>query len=323
MKNIDLNLLFVFEMLYEVRHVTKSAERLHLTQSAVSHSLGRLRIMLDDPLFIRVPSGLQPTERAHKLAPRIRAALKEMSSLISPQLFDPATSTRHFIMSASSGYFADVIARLIAMVRMRAPNISLQVTNSGSLLTRGLDEDQIDVALGAFAHVPSRFRTETLLRDELVWVSGKDHLMGTSARGDEVLLNRLRVGTASEFVVDRPHASIARDEIVRHAILPFNGEEVDFSSATVGKDVRIVVADAATMMSVVTTTDMIGLLPHRYVKTHSRFRHVKIVRRPRNKRETVEISLLWPKRTTEDVGLKWFRSLIHEATGSSKPMARA
>jgi DNA-binding transcriptional LysR family regulator len=322
MKNIDLNLLFVFEVLYEVRHVTKSAERLHLTQSAVSHSLGRLRVMLSDPLFIRVPSGLQPTERAHRLAPQIRAALKEMRSLISPQLFDPATSTRHFTMSASSGYFADVIARLIAMVRMRAPNISMQVINGGPLLTRGLDEGQIDVALGAFAHVPSRFQTETLLRDELVWVSGKDHLIGTSARRDEVLVNRPRVGTASEFVVDRPHASIARDEIVRHAILPFN-EEVDHSSATVDQNMRIVVADAATTMSVVTTTDMIGLLPRRYVKTHARFRHVGIVQRPRNKRETVEISLLWPKRTTEDVGLKWFLSLIHEATSSSKPMARA
>lgn len=320
MRNIDLNLLFVFEVLYEVRHVTKSAERLHLTQSAVSHALGRLRSMLNDPLFVRVPSGLQPTERAHQLAPQIRAALKQMRSLVSPQVFDPATSVRHFTMSASSDYFADAIARLIVMFRKRAPGISLQVINSGPLLTRGLDQEQIDVALGAFVHVPSRFRTETLVRDELVWVSGKDYPTGKGARRDAALLARPRVGTASEFVADRPRPAFAGDEIIRHAILRSDAG-LELSSGAEDNNTRMVVADAGTIMSVVTSTDMVALVPSRYVKTHPRFRDVKIVERPRDKREAVEISLLWLDRTTEDSGLKWFRSLIREATSSSSPIA--
>jgi DNA-binding transcriptional LysR family regulator len=72
MMDIDLNLLRVFELLYEEGNMTRAAARLCLTQSAVSHALARLRIALEDPLFVRVPSGLQPTERAHQLAPRLR-----------------------------------------------------------------------------------------------------------------------------------------------------------------------------------------------------------------------------------------------------------
>jgi DNA-binding transcriptional LysR family regulator len=269
-----------------------------------------------------VPSGLQPTERAHQLAPQIRAALKQMRSLISPQPFDPATSARHFTISASSNYFGPVIARLIVLLRMRAPDFSLQVINSGPLLTRSLDQGQIDVALGAFAHVPSRFRRETLLRDEFVWVSGKGHLIGKGARRDEVLLNRPRVGIASEFVGDRPRALFARDEIIHDANLRVD-EGVDLPSAIVDHNMRIVVADAATVMSVVATTDMVALISSRYVKTHASLRDVRIVERPRNKRETVEISLLWHDRTTEDEASKWFRSLIHEATRSSALMTRA
>src|SRR6266850_937710 len=69
MMDIDLNLLRIFDILYDERNVTRAAARLFLTQSAVSHALARLREVLGDPLFMRIPSGLQPTERAHQPAP--------------------------------------------------------------------------------------------------------------------------------------------------------------------------------------------------------------------------------------------------------------
>src|SRR5258708_22863692 len=104
MNNFDLRLLYVFEVLYEEKNVTRAAKRLHLTQSAISHALARLRAMLDDPLFVRGPSGLLPTDRAHHLAPRLRTALAEVRSLVTPYTFDPISSDRHFTISAS-GYF--------------------------------------------------------------------------------------------------------------------------------------------------------------------------------------------------------------------------
>ena len=71
----DLNLLLAFDALWTERHVTRAARRVGLTQSAMSHALGRLRAQLDDPLFQPTPRGLSPTARAHALAPRLAEAL--------------------------------------------------------------------------------------------------------------------------------------------------------------------------------------------------------------------------------------------------------
>ena len=170
MMDFDLNLLRVFDLLYEERSVTKAATRLHLTQSAVSHALARLRDMLGDPLFVRMSSGLQATERAHQLAPRLRMALADIQSAVAAPSFDPAKSNRHFTISAGS-YFSGIMACLFGVLRRQAPGVTLQVTKSYNL-TQALDQQQVDVVLGAFDKVPARLRSEVLFHDELVWVIG-------------------------------------------------------------------------------------------------------------------------------------------------------
>src|SRR5688572_21167492 len=91
----DLNLLVLFEAVLEERHVGRAAERLHLTASAVSHGLSRLRRLLHDPLFLRTPKGVVPTARATELAAPIADVMARVRGVISTAApFDPATSTR-------------------------------------------------------------------------------------------------------------------------------------------------------------------------------------------------------------------------------------
>src|SRR3984957_15065750 len=104
MINIDLNLLRVFDVLYDECNVTRAAARLFLSQSAVTHALARLRDVLGDPLFVRIPSGLRPTSRAHQLAPRLRVALAEIDSVVATPIFDPAKTRQRFVIAAGS-YF--------------------------------------------------------------------------------------------------------------------------------------------------------------------------------------------------------------------------
>src|SRR5258707_8882600 len=99
---VDLNLLRVFDILYEECNVTRAAARLFLTQSAVSHAPGRLRDVLADPLFFRVPTGLQPALRAHQLAPRLRVAPAEIRSGAAAPVVYPAQTSRRFTIFASS-----------------------------------------------------------------------------------------------------------------------------------------------------------------------------------------------------------------------------
>jgi DNA-binding transcriptional LysR family regulator len=313
MSTLDLNLLQVFELLYEEGNVTKAAARLRLTQSAVSHALARLRVMLGDPLFVRISSGLQPTERAHQLAPRLRMALAEVRSAIEMPVFDPAKTTRRFTVSGSGSYFSATIARLIALARKTAPDVSLQAANMGSLTTQALDQQQVDVVLGAFDRIPARLRSEVLFRDELVWIVG----LRSSARlpvDYKSLLKRPQLGISSAPVSDRPRASLARDEIVHRSIMGVdNGAFLPHMNKM---KPGIVVSDGATAMAVVAATDMVALLPRYYAEIYARSAHIRIVERPKDKAETVEISMLWHCRSNEDSGSLWLRGLIREAVAT-------
>lgn len=150
----DLNLLVLFEIVLEERHVGRAADRLNLSRSAVSHGIGRLRQLLNDPLFVRTPRGVVPTERALKLADRIADLLDQARRVISTaEPFDPATSSRRFTIGAPDGISAVVLPPLLKAVQRRAPGLDLAIRQL--LPTAG--ETQIERAWRAtFAELNSR-----------------------------------------------------------------------------------------------------------------------------------------------------------------------
>ena len=104
LRSLDLNLLTVFEAIYELGGVSAAADRLALSQSAASHALSRLRQACNDELFVRAPQGLSPTPVAQTMYPPIRQALEALrASLAEASGFDPAQSERHFQHPASYG----------------------------------------------------------------------------------------------------------------------------------------------------------------------------------------------------------------------------
>jgi DNA-binding transcriptional LysR family regulator len=110
----DLNLLVLFQAVLEARHVGRAAERLHLTPSAVSHGLARLRRLLNDPLFLRMPKGVVPTARAMELAEPVADVLARARRVISiAEPFDPASSKRRFTLGAPDGILAVVLQPLL------------------------------------------------------------------------------------------------------------------------------------------------------------------------------------------------------------------
>src|SRR5260370_18637224 len=105
---LDLNLLRVFEALIEERSATRAGSRLGLTQSAISHALNRLRYVLKDELFVRGPDGMQPTERAAEIAPRLRQGLLQLQLALAPSEFAPETSERRVSLTYT-GFAGPVI----------------------------------------------------------------------------------------------------------------------------------------------------------------------------------------------------------------------
>src|SRR5512145_904779 len=124
LSRIDLNLLVLFHVVHEERHVARAAERLSLTPSAVSHALSRLRRLLNDPLFLRTPKGVVPTARAIALAEPIADVLARARNVIAAaEPFDPAKSKRRFIIGSPDGVSPVFLPPLLARLLRRAPGI--------------------------------------------------------------------------------------------------------------------------------------------------------------------------------------------------------
>src|SRR5689334_21393599 len=126
LSRVDLNLLVLFETVLNELHVGRAAERLSLSPSAVSHGLGRLRQQLNDPLFLKVPRGVVPTERAKALAEPISDILSRVRSVVaSAEPFDAATSRRRFVIGSPDGSAIVALPRLLKHLAEEAPGIDI------------------------------------------------------------------------------------------------------------------------------------------------------------------------------------------------------
>jgi DNA-binding transcriptional LysR family regulator len=147
LRRFDLNLLVVFEILMVERNVTRAAERLGRTQSAVSHSLSRLRQQLNDPLLIKAGVRMQPTTFALDLLEQARPLLRGMQRVLSPrQIFDPASSRRVFRVAASD-FMQTMFADLLSRLRSEAPGVAVEWVAPRDPSLLDLAEGQIDIAI--------------------------------------------------------------------------------------------------------------------------------------------------------------------------------
>lgn len=180
LRKLDLNLLLVFNALYQQRSVTVAAHELALSPSALSHALARLRQALGDELFVRLDNQMQPTLRADQIAAPISAALAQLSTGLSlRQRFDPATSQRNFVISASDYTAFAILPRLISRLQQVAPNITLRIINtSQKLAIAELAAGHIDFALGYDEErtpLPPGLEEFDWLQDDYVAIASQHH----------------------------------------------------------------------------------------------------------------------------------------------------
>ncbi len=176
LSDIDLNLLYVFQVLIEELNVTKAATRLSVSQPAVSRSLSRLRDVFDDPLFIRTSHGLSATAKTQNLAPLLADTLKGLESLIQPSEFTPQTSKRRFILSTTDFGTLTVIPKILDQFRQEAPGAILDVKSWNEDMVTELDQMNIDVAVAVLSkEPPAAIRAMRLKSDSMVCLARKNH----------------------------------------------------------------------------------------------------------------------------------------------------
>ena len=175
-RKIDLNLLVTFKALLDERNVSRAAGRLALTQPTVSGMLARLRILFDDPLFVRTQHGVIPTRRAESLAPALDQLLRDVANLLAPEELDPGTMDVDFRISVNDYMQATLVLPFLKALRREAPKVRMAVRNLEiEDLTAMLARSEIDLAITIPEFVAPTLRTELLYREEYVCVVRESH----------------------------------------------------------------------------------------------------------------------------------------------------
>jgi DNA-binding transcriptional LysR family regulator len=259
-RNLDLNLLRVFDALLEEESATRAGSKLGLTQSAISHALGRLRLSLGDELFVRGPTGLQATPRAVEMGGPIRAALKLVETAVTTPHFDPASDQRAFNVSASAYLCSVLMPGVVRRVQAQAPGVKLRIRGVEGPLAEDLDNGRLDLVIGGFEHVAPRFAHTPLFTETGVWVLRADH---PAARGEitpEIMagIPYLVVSGGQEIEEVRRGS---RRELGLRRITSWSDDYALPSSR--GLEGPVTVPDASSALVMVSQTDMAALLPRR------------------------------------------------------------
>jgi len=313
-RGLDLNLLRVFDALYEERNVTRAAHRLGLTQSAVSHALNRLRFTLGDELFVRGPSGMRATPRAAEVGPRIREGLLLLGAALAPGTFTPAETERVFSIAAGGYACTVLLPDVIGRVRVEAPKAEVRIRGAGIGLAEELDSGRADVAIGSFTAIPDRFDSLPLIQERMLWTMRADHPLA----GAPLTMDRL---------CTLPHVVLALGE---------DGHIVDGAVADSGLERRVIwddggvirrgcqergleppptyfAPDAQSAMAFVGKSDLGALLPRRMLTAYADKFNLALFEPPYPTRPN-EIVMLWRKEH-DSAALSWLRGLISAAAG--------
>lgn len=179
LRGVDLNLLVVLDALLAERHVSRTATRLNMSQPAVSHALGRLRLLFNDPLLVRRGGQLVPSAKAMEIAPVLGQALRQMREVLGPNGFDPAREKRGFRLAMSDYGSAVVLPGLLRRLRREAPGIELVVTQSSrEAMLRLLLDGECDLALGVFPDLPERLQAGQLAIEHFACVADRNSMAG-------------------------------------------------------------------------------------------------------------------------------------------------
>jgi DNA-binding transcriptional LysR family regulator len=295
LSRVDLNLLVLFEAVLGEGHVGRAAERLNLSPSAVSHGLGRLRRLLNDPLFLKIPKGVVPTARATELAESIADLLARARNVLSTaKPFEAATSTRRFAIGAPDGVTAVILPPLLAEIRCMAPDIDVSVRQvHRDTALADLDSRTVDIVIVPLDDIPARFAERTLYEEDFVIATRAGHPFA-----------------------DAP--SLDRYCRMLHLIVSLTGEPrghvgtyVDQTLARQGlsRRVALTVPNFMLALAIIGETDLIAALPRTLMAMHAARFGVTGIEAPLPLRR-FQMRAIAPKVAMMDAGLAWLFDLL-------------
>ena len=295
LRRLDLNLLTVFEAIYELGSVTAAADRLALSQSAASHALSRLRQACNDELFVRAPQGLSPTPVAQTMYPPIRQALEALrASLAEASGFDPAQSQRHFRISIPHpmGPFYALALRAAALATAPGVALTFDTVSLPVDLEDNLRDGVVDLAIDWLPVELDPFVNSKLFDDRLVLIARRGH---PSAR-EGMTIEDLR---EAEFVTPHRRREV---EHLPQALRELYGLHLQ---------VAVRVSELLEIPTVVASTDLLGLMPASLGSLMENRMGLRVLAIPLEL-PAVPIYMTWHQTRRNDSGHRWLREIVAE-----------
>ncbi|GAB2486181.1 MAG: LysR family transcriptional regulator [Comamonas sp.] len=313
-RHLDLNLLRVFDEVMTERSLTRAADKLAITQPAVSNAIRRLREVLGDELLVRSGQGVAPTPLANALWPSVRESLARLQQAFAPDTFDAAHDRQAFVLAMADATTATLLPHLVDILEAEAPQVSLQVQ---PLTTRDprpvLDDESADLAVGYFPFVLAEmtaraqagalvdFESRRLYDGEYICVMRHDHPLA------EGLLTLDRYCSA------------------RHLLVSFSGQPFGFldeALASIGRKRRVVltVNQYFTAARVAAQSDLLTVLPRHMVPITGLAGQLAC--RPLPLRvEAVHVDALWRTRSRHipASALAWMLQALERAAKAAFP----
>jgi len=176
LRRVDLNLLTVFDAIYAEGNLTRAAERIGMSQPAMSNALSRLRHVVGDPLFVRDGRGIQATARATELAPLVRQALSLIEGGLDMSSAFDTTGFRQFSIAGFDYYEVVLLPALCRHLEQRAPNLQLRSeTGTSTALEKALRYAEIDLLVDYIPLKGDEYLSDVLFCEELVVLARRDH----------------------------------------------------------------------------------------------------------------------------------------------------
>lgn len=291
-QRVDLNLLVTFEAIFRSRSLTAAGQGLGLSQPAMSHALGRLRTTFGDPLFVRLPGGLQPTPVANEIAPALTECLAVIRGSLQRKIFDATTSLRVF--NIGMGDIAEVVhlPLILREVHTSAPHIRLNSnTIPGPRLGEALADGGVDMATGIY-QLGAGCREIMLYESKYACVLRADH----PAIGATLTLKQFR---DAKHILVAPKGASQHAQIIERAL----------TSRKVNARIAVQVSNFHGVMALITSTDLIATIPGRLAQSMQQSTNIRVFPPP-IPLPKFKVSLYWHERFHREPGNAWLRSVF-------------
>jgi len=292
LKDIDLNLLVVFQQMYQARHVSQVARALGVSQPTVSNALARLRRTFGDELFVRTAQGMQPTPHAQRIYEPVAQALASVTEALNQQeRFDPATSDRRFVIAMTDVGEIHFMPALVAHCMQVAPGVGISSVRASAVnWQEHMETGQIDLTIGAFTDVAQSLFHRRLFSQQYLTMFRRGHRF----EGRKIAMKEF-LSAQHLFVTSRES--------------PYDQINARLEKAGIARSVHFHVPHFTAVPYIVSSTDMVVTVPARLAEQACGPFGLATIQPPL-RLPALHTSVFWHRRYTLDSGNQWLRGVV-------------